>query len=141
MTGHFFVTAQPRGARSNSPGVDSSQPGVEPARASCILLRARAYRCIICLTCSSSSRCRMRRKFFSSGMEKACHCEGRTAISNHSLIEKNRKNNLMSHSHGAYIDLSCFILLQNQTEDLLIWPGIQTQTEGTLFVRQLANIN
>lgn len=25
--------------------------------------------------CSSSSRCRMCRKFFSSGVEKACHCE------------------------------------------------------------------
>lgn len=71
MTGHRRVIVQPRGARL-IPNAESCQPGVVPARASCILMRARAYRCTICLTCSSSSRCRMRRKFFNSGMEKAC---------------------------------------------------------------------
>lgn len=78
MTGHHLpMIAQPRGARSNPLNTETFQPGVEPAKASCILVRARAYRCTICFTCSSSSRCRMRRKFFSSGMEKACHCKER----------------------------------------------------------------
>lgn len=75
-----------QGVHVQIPSADSFQPGVEPVRASCILVRARAYRCIICLTCSSSSRCRMRRKFFSSGMEKACHCGERI------LISKTRKS-------------------------------------------------
>ena len=74
MTGHLQVIVQPRGARV-TPSAEWSHPGGEPARASCILVRARAYLCSICLTCSSSSRCRMRRKFFNSGMEKACHCK------------------------------------------------------------------
>lgn len=73
INGWFGVNLQPRGARVDPRPPGWPQSGVEPASASCILVRAWAYRCTICLTCSSSSRCRMRRKFFSSGMEKACH--------------------------------------------------------------------
>lgn len=81
----WLGSASSQGAHDWIPVTDSPQPGVEPASTSCILVRAWAYRWTICLMCSSSSRCRMRRKFFSSGMEKACHWRKRKAKMNENV--------------------------------------------------------
>lgn len=44
-------------------------------------------------------------------------------------------------SAHTYIDLSGFILLQHQAEDLVIGTGTQTQVEWALIIRQLTQIN
>lgn len=59
------------------------QPGVRAAKASCIFWRQWAYFCRICRVCSSSSRCRIRRKFCNSGMLKASHCKKQENGSNY----------------------------------------------------------
>lgn len=51
-------------------------PRGQACRASWIFSRQREYFCRICRRCSSSSRCRIRRKLCSSGMVKAFHCKG-----------------------------------------------------------------
>lgn len=56
----------PRGTRGHPRG--------QACRASWIFWRQKEYFCRICRRCSSSSRCRMRRKLCSSGMLKASHC-------------------------------------------------------------------
>lgn len=50
-------------------------PKGHACKASWIFWRQREYFCRICRRCSSSSRCRMRRKLCSSGMLKASHCK------------------------------------------------------------------
>lgn len=51
-------------------------PRGQACRASWIFWRQWEYFCRIWRRCSSSSRCRMRRKLCSSGMLKASHCNG-----------------------------------------------------------------
>lgn len=46
-----------------------------------------------------------------------------------------------SYSVCTYIDFSRFILFQNETQDFLIGPSIQPQTEGQLAIRQLSDVN